>query len=64
MKKSNKLLQERFISPWAASREDEVVFERTVAMVGRLLRDDIQLQVMMMMVVVVGDYYDDYCGGL
>ena len=39
------LLQARFSSPWAGSVEEETAFYRTVAVVGRLLREDIMLQV-------------------
>ena len=36
---------EKFTSPWAVAAEDEEKFERTVSSVGRLLRDDLHLQV-------------------
>jgi hypothetical protein len=36
--------QERFTSPWARELQDEVKFERALSVVGRLLRDDLQLQ--------------------
>ena len=36
---------DRFTSPWAVAAEDEMKFERTVSFVGRLLRNDIHLQV-------------------
>ena len=36
---------EKFTSPWAVAAEDEEKFSRTVSSVGRLLRDDLHLQV-------------------
>ena len=36
---------EKFTSPWAVAAEDEEKFARTVSSVGRLLRDDLHLQV-------------------
>merc|ERR1712107_849775 len=36
--------QEKFSSPWAVHAEDEEKFERTVSIIGRLLRDDMHLQ--------------------
>eukprot|EP00092_Neocalanus_flemingeri_P047627 GFUD01054044.1.p1 GENE.GFUD01054044.1~~GFUD01054044.1.p1 ORF type:complete len:870 (+),score=180.42 GFUD01054044.1:39-2612(+) len=45
--------QERFTSPWAVEMADEEKFERTVSLVGRLLRDDIQLQALYHMFVMI-----------
>merc|ERR1712106_269443 len=45
--------QERFTSPWAVEMADEDKFERTVALVGKLLRDDIQLQALYHMFVMM-----------
>ena len=45
--------QERFTSPWAVEMADEEKFERTVSLVGRLLRDDIQLQALYHMFVMM-----------
>ena len=45
--------QERFTSPWAVEMADEEKFERTVALVGKLLRDDIQLQALYHMFVMM-----------
>ena len=45
--------QERFTSPWAIDMADEDKFERTVSLVGRLLRDDIQLQALYHMLVMM-----------
>jgi hypothetical protein len=45
--------QERFTSPWAIGMADEEKFERTVSLVGRLLRDDIQLQALYHMLVMM-----------
>ncbi len=45
--------QERFTSPWARELQDEVKFERAVSVVGRLLRDDIQLQALYHMLVMM-----------
>ena len=45
--------QERFTSPWAVEMADEEKFERTVATLGRLLRDDVQLQALYHMLVMM-----------
>jgi len=45
--------QERFTSPWAHKMVDEEKFERTIALVGRLLRDDLQLQALYHMLVMM-----------
>ena len=45
--------QERFTSPWAVEMADEDKFERTVSLVGRILRDDIQLQALYHMMVMM-----------
>ena len=45
--------QERFTSPWAEDMADEEKFERTISLVGRLLRDDIQLQALYHMLVMM-----------
>ena len=45
--------QERFTSPWAVEMADEEKFERTVALVGKLLRDDIQLQALYHMFIMM-----------
>ena len=45
--------QERFTSPWAVEMADEEKFERTISLVGRLLRDDIQLQALYHMFVMM-----------
>ena len=45
--------QERFTSPWAVEMVDEEKFERTVSLVGRLLRDDLQLQALYHMLVMM-----------
>ena len=45
--------QERFTSPWAREFKDEEKFEKTVAIVGRLLRDDKNLQALYHMLVMM-----------
>merc|ERR1719222_1308261 len=45
--------QERFTSPWAVEMVDEEKFEHSVSLVGRLLRDDIQLQALYHMYVMM-----------
>ena len=45
--------QERFTSPWAVEMVDEEKFEQSVSLVGRILRDDIQLQALYHMYVMV-----------
>jgi len=45
--------QERFTSPWAVKMEDEEKFERTIALIGRLLKDDLQLQALYHMFVMM-----------
>ena len=45
--------QERFTSPWAVEMVDEEKFERSVSLVGRLLREDIQLQALYHMYVMM-----------
>jgi len=45
--------QERFSSPWAVEMADEEKFERTIAILGRLLRDDLQLQALYHMLVMM-----------
>ena len=45
--------QERFTSPWAVEMVDEEKFEQIISLVGRLLRDDIQLQALYHMYVMV-----------
>merc|ERR1712059_247937 len=45
--------QERVTSPWACKQSDEDKFTRTVAVVGRLLKDDIQLQALYHMLVMM-----------
>ena len=45
--------QERFKTPWAVEMVDEEKFERTVSLVGRLLRDDLQLQALYHMLVMM-----------
>ena len=54
-KPSSDLLQdqERFTSPWARELQDEVKFERVLAVLGRLLRDDLQLQALYHMLVML-----------
>ena len=45
--------QERFSSPWAVEMFDEEKFGRTISLVGRLLRDDLQLQALYHMLVMM-----------
>ena len=45
--------QERFTSPWAVTETDEKKFEKTVSTVGRLLRDDRNLQALYHMLVMM-----------
>jgi len=45
--------QDRFTSPWACEQADEDKFSRTVATLGLLLRDDIQLQALYHMLVMM-----------
>lgn len=45
--------QERFTSPWAVTQTDETKFEMTVSTVGRLLRDDRNLQALYHMLVMM-----------
>ena len=45
--------QERFTSPWAVEMADEEKFERTVALVGKLLRNVIQLQAIYHMFIMM-----------
>ena len=45
--------QERFTSPWAVTETDETKFEMTVSTVGRLLRDDRNLQALYHMLVMI-----------
>ena len=45
--------QERFTSPWTVDLADEVKFYRTVSVLGRLLRDDLQLQALYHMFVMM-----------
>jgi len=45
--------QERFSSPWAVEMADEEKFERTIAILGRILRDDLQLQALYHMLVMM-----------
>lgn len=45
--------QERFTSPWAVTEIDEKKFEKTVSTVGRLLRDDRNLQALYHMLVMM-----------
>ena len=45
--------QERFTSPWAREFQDEEKFEKTVAIVGRLLRNDKNLQALYHMLVMM-----------
>jgi len=49
--------QERFTSPWAVDLADEEKFERTISTVGKLLRDDIQLQGLYHMLVMMCPSY-------
>ena len=44
--------QEKFTSPWAVSDLDEEKFDKTISYLGRLLRDDIQLQALYHMLVM------------
>ena len=44
--------QAKFTSPWAVAAEDEDKFERTVSMIGRLLRDDMHLQALYHMLIM------------
>ena len=45
--------QEKFTSPWAVTDLDEEKFEKTISYLGRLLRDDIQLQALYHMLVML-----------
>ena len=45
--------QEKFTSPWAVSDLDEEKFDKTISFLGRLLRDDIQLQALYHMLVML-----------
>ena len=45
--------QEKFTSPWAVTDLDEEKFEKTISCLGRLLRDDIQLQALYHMLVML-----------
>ena len=45
--------QERFSSPWAVTQTDETKFEKTVSTVGRLLREDRNLQALYHMLVMM-----------
>ena len=45
--------QEKFTSPWAVTDLDEEKFEKTISYLGRLLRDDIQLQALFHMLVML-----------
>ena len=45
--------QERFTTPWAVEMADEEKFEQSVSLVGKLLRDDIQLQALYHMYVMM-----------
>ena len=45
--------QEKFTSPWAVTDVDEEKFEKTISYLGRLLRDDIQLQALYHMLVML-----------
>ena len=45
--------QERFTSPWAVTQTDETKFEKTVSTVGRLLREDRNLQALYHMLVMM-----------
>ena len=45
--------QERFTSPWAVEFSDEEKFEKTIAVIGRLLRDDKNLQALYHMLVML-----------
>ena len=45
--------QERFTSPWAVTQTDEEKFEKTVSTVGRLLREDRNLQALYHMLVMM-----------
>ena len=45
--------QERFTSPWAVEFSDEEKFEKTVSIVGRLLRNDKNLQALYTMLVML-----------
>ena len=45
--------QEKFTSPWAVSNLDEEKFDKTISFLGRLLRDDIQLQALYHMLVML-----------
>ena len=49
--------QERFTSPWAVDMADEEKFERTISIVGKLLRDDLQLQALYHMLVMMCPSY-------
>ena len=45
--------QEKFTSPWAVTDIDEEKFDKTISYLGRLLRDDIQLQALYHMLVML-----------
>ena len=45
--------QEKFTSPWAVTDLDEEKFDKTISYLGRLLRDDIQLQALYHMLVML-----------
>ena len=45
--------QERFTSPWAMEFADEEKFEKTLSIIGRLLRDDKNLQALYHMLVMM-----------
>lgn len=45
--------QERFTSPWAVELDDEIKFEQTIARVGQLLGDDLNLQALYHMLVMM-----------
>jgi len=45
--------QERFTSPWAQSKKDEEMFEKTISIVGRLIGDDKNLQALYHMLVML-----------